>query len=59
MMEALLEKKRSTLEELKAESQKMLADAKDLYATAEASANTTIKKEEDLTTRTLAVSERE
>jgi hypothetical protein len=58
MMEALLEKKRSTLEELNAESQKMLADAKDLYAMAEASANTTIKKE-DLTTHTLAVSEQE
>jgi hypothetical protein len=42
---------------LDADSQRMLADAKELYASAEVRANTLIKREEDLTARERAVSE--
>jgi hypothetical protein len=42
---------------LDADSQRMLADSKELYASAEVRANTLIKREEDLTARERAVSE--
>jgi hypothetical protein len=40
------------------DSQRMLADTKELYASAEARANTLIKREEDLTTRVRTIDER-
>jgi hypothetical protein len=40
------------------DSQRMLADTKELYASAEAHANTLIKREEDLTTRVRTIDER-
>jgi hypothetical protein len=41
------------------DSQKMLADAKELYASAEARANSTIKQEDELATHVRVVEERE
>jgi hypothetical protein len=44
--EELLERQRAAINELDAVSQRMLSDTKELYASAEARANTTIKQEE-------------
>jgi hypothetical protein len=44
--EELLERHRSAINELDVVSQRMLSDTKELYASAEARANTTIKQEE-------------
>jgi hypothetical protein len=57
--EILLDRKQVVTKKLDAESQKLLADAKDLYTVAEAQASATTKKEEDLAARILIVSVRE
>jgi hypothetical protein len=43
-MEELINIKQAAIEEIDAQSQKMLSEAKELYATAEAYANATIKQ---------------
>jgi hypothetical protein len=50
--EELLKRQCVAIDELDATLQDMLADAKELYASAEARANTTIKQKEDLYDRT-------
>jgi hypothetical protein len=42
-MEILLDKQQASINELDAQAQQMLADAKSLYANTEARTNTTIK----------------
>jgi hypothetical protein len=59
VMEILLDRKQAVAEKLDAEFQKLLADTKDLYTTAEAWADSTTKKEEDLTVCTFTGSKRE
>jgi hypothetical protein len=53
--EELLERQQAAINDLIAASQKILSDAKELYATAEAWANTTIKQEEELAVHIRAV----
>jgi hypothetical protein len=57
--EELLKRQRASINELNAASYKILSDAKELYTTVEAWANTTIKQEEELIVHIHAVSERE
>jgi uncharacterized protein (DUF3084 family) len=57
--EELLNMQLAAISRRDADSQKMLADAKELYSSAEARANTVIKQEEDLTVRVCVVAERE
>jgi hypothetical protein len=47
MREELLERQRSTIDELDTTSHEMLSNAKELYTLAEARGNTTIKQEEE------------
>jgi hypothetical protein len=57
--EELLERQWAAINELDAASQEMMSDTKELYASAEAWANTTIKKEEELIVGVRAVVEQE
>jgi hypothetical protein len=57
MREELLEGQRAAINDLDTTSQKILSNAKELYATAEAQANTTIKQEEKLAMCIRAVAE--
>jgi hypothetical protein len=52
MREELLKRQCAAIDELDAMLQEMLANAKELYASADARANTTIKQKEDLCDRT-------
>jgi hypothetical protein len=54
-MELLLNQGRVVIGLLDAKAQKLMAGAKELYVVAEARANTTIKQQEDLNERTIAV----
>jgi uncharacterized protein (DUF3084 family) len=58
MMEILLDRQQTTVNEIDAQTQQMLPDAKSMYADAEASANTTTKQEEGLNACSLAISKR-
>jgi ATP phosphoribosyltransferase len=57
--EELLNRMQTAINSRDRDSQKMLADTKELYASTEAPANTTIKQEEVLAVRVRAVVERE
>jgi hypothetical protein len=57
VMEILLDRQHATINELDAQAQQMLADAKSLYADTEARTNTTIKQELELNVRSLTISE--
>jgi hypothetical protein len=59
MREELLNMQLATISRRAIDSQKMLAGAKELYASIEAWANTVIKQEEDLIVSVHAVSEGE
>jgi hypothetical protein len=59
MREELLNKLQATINSRNRDSQKMLADAKELYASTESRANNTIKQEEELVVRVHVVIERE
>jgi hypothetical protein len=59
VMAILLDRQHGAIKELNAQSQQMLADAKDMYADAEARTNTTIKQEEGLNARLLIVCKQE
>jgi hypothetical protein len=54
-MELLLNQGRVVIGLLDAKAQKLMAGAKELYVVAEAHANTTIKQQQDLNERTIAV----
>jgi hypothetical protein len=56
MMEILLDRQQTTVNEIDTQTQQMLPDAKSMYADAEASANTTTKQEEGLNACSLAIS---
>jgi hypothetical protein len=58
-MEILLDRQQASINELDAQAQQMLADAKSLYADTEARTNTTIKQEKDLNALSLTVSEQD
>jgi hypothetical protein len=58
-MELLLNQEQVIIGLLGAKAQKLLEDAKELYAKAEACADATIKQQEDLNGNTIAVSQRE
>jgi hypothetical protein len=57
--EELLNRLQAAINSHDLDSQKMLADAKELYASAEARANSTIKQEEELVARVHAIVERQ
>jgi hypothetical protein len=57
--EELLNRLQAAINSHDLDSQKMLANAKELYASAEARANSTIKQEEELVARVRAIVERE
>jgi hypothetical protein len=57
VMEILLDSQQAAVNELDAQAQQKLSDAKSLYANAGARATTTIKQEEDLNARLLTISE--
>jgi hypothetical protein len=59
MMEVLYNRRQGMVDELDVQTQKLLHDAKKLYATAEARANATIKQQEDLNTQAVATAQRE
>jgi hypothetical protein len=54
-MELLLNQGRVVIGLLDAKAQKLMVGAKELYVVAEARANTTIKQQQDLNERTIAV----
>jgi hypothetical protein len=54
-MELLLNQERVAIGLLDAKAQKLMVGAKELYATTEACADTTIKQQEDLNARTIVV----
>jgi hypothetical protein len=56
--EELLDQQLVAINQCDTDSQRALADAQELYASAEARANTVIKQKEDLTTRVRAINER-
>jgi hypothetical protein len=51
VMEVLYSRRQAVVDKLDAQTQKLLHDIKELYATAEARANATIKQQEDLNTQ--------
>jgi hypothetical protein len=57
--EELLNRLQAAINSHDLDSQKMLANAKELYASAEARVNSTIKQEEELVARVRAIVERE
>jgi hypothetical protein len=57
MREELLERHQAAINELDATSQKVISDVNELYASAEARADTTIQQEEELVVRICAVAE--
>jgi hypothetical protein len=57
--EELLNRLQTAINSHDHDSQKMLADAKELYASAEARANSTIKQEEELAARVRAIEQQE
>jgi Skp family chaperone for outer membrane proteins len=57
MREELLNKLQAAINSRNCDSQKMLADAKELYASTESRANSTIKQEEELVVRVHVVIE--
>jgi hypothetical protein len=58
-VELLLNQERVAIGLLDAKAQETMAGAKELYAMAEAHANTTIKEQEDLNAHTITVGQRE
>jgi hypothetical protein len=54
VMEVLYSRRQVVADKLDAQTQKLLHDTKELYTTAEAHANATIKQQEDLNTQAMA-----
>jgi hypothetical protein len=59
VMEILYNRRHVVADKLDAEAQKLLHDAKELYATVEARANATIKQQEDLNAQAVIMAQRE
>jgi hypothetical protein len=55
----LINRKQAAIEVVNAQSQKLLNDAKEMYAAAETCANATIKQQEDVKTQETAKAQRE
>jgi hypothetical protein len=58
-MEVLYSRRQAVVDKLNAQTQKLLHDAKELYAIAKACANATIKQQEDLNAQAAAMIQRE
>jgi hypothetical protein len=59
MKEELINRKRVIIEVVNAQSQKLLSNAKELYAAAKAHANATIKQQEDVNAQEITIAQRE
>jgi hypothetical protein len=57
--EEQINRKQAATDEVGAQSQKLHSDAKELYTTAEPSANATIKQQEDVYTQEITIGHRE
>jgi hypothetical protein len=59
VMEVLYNRRQVVADKLDAQTQKLLHNSKELYATTEARANATIKQQEDLNAQAAATAQRE